>query len=88
MVVYESFANELEKQIKTAEEGATLKLDMNAWHSVPSFLMERIISCGRDVELTYKYQGVLYDITIKAGQGQNLNIPWYGPLLMNSIYGN
>lgn len=88
MVVYEDFANELEEQIKTAEEGDILKLDMKAWHSVPSFLMERIINCGRNVELIYKYNGVRYDILIKAGQGQNLNIPWYGPLLMNSLYGN
>lgn len=86
MLVYQSYANELEKQIKNAQPGDTLKLDLNAWHSVPQFLMERIIGCGYDVELTYKYKGVKYDIVIKAGQGQNLDIPWYGPLLMNSMY--
>ncbi|MBQ0043032.1 MAG: leucine-rich repeat domain-containing protein [Lachnospiraceae bacterium] len=87
-VAYNTFAKELEKQIKNAQLGDTLKLDLKAWHSVPQYLMERIISCGCDVELIYKYKGTNYDIIIRNGYGQNLDIPWYGPLLMNSLYGN
>lgn len=51
-------------------------------------MMEIIINCGRDVELTYMYKGKTYIVTIKNGKGVNLNIPWYGPILMNGLYGN
>lgn len=87
-VVYNTFANKIESQIKSATAGEVIKIDLGNWHSLPAFIMDRIITCGHDVEITYNYKGNDYDITIPAGKGIDLHIPWYGPLLMNAIYGN
>lgn len=87
-VVYNTFANKIESQIKSATAGEVIKIDLGNWHSLPSFIMDRIITCGHDVEITYNYKGNDYDITIPAGKGIDLHISWYGPLLMNAIYGN
>lgn len=86
-VVYESYANNLEEQLRTVTPGEDVLLELGEWHSVPSYMMERIISSNVDVELTYSYKGVDYDIVIPAGKGIDMHIPWYGPLLMYSIYG-
>ena len=87
-VVYNTFANMLEEQISNVNPGDDLVLELGDWHSIPAYLMERIIDCGYDVEVKYRYKGVDYDIVIPVGGGINLDIPWYGPLLMYSIYGN
>lgn len=85
--VYISYANKLEEQFRTVTAGNKVLLELGNWHSVPGYMMERILESNVDVELTYIYNGKNYDIVIPAGKGINLHIPWYGPLLMYSIYG-
>jgi len=87
-VVYMSYANKFEKMLTTSKQGDTIKIDLGDWHSVPKYLMERIIVAPNDVELTYKYKGETFDIVIPKGKGIDLKINWYGPLLMKSIYGS
>ncbi len=86
-VVYESYANKLEEQFRTVTAGNKVLLELGDWHSVPGYIMERIIESNVDVELTYRYKGKNYDIVIPAGKGIDLHIQWYGPLLMYSMYG-
>lgn len=86
--VYSAFVNELDSKVRTSKATDTIKINLGVWHSIPSYMMEKIINCGRDVELTYMYKGKTYIVTIKNGKGVNLNIPWYGPILMNGLYGN
>lgn len=86
--VYSAFVNELDSKVRTSKATDTIKINLGAWHSIPSYMMEKIISCGRDVELTYMYKGKTYIVTIKNGKGVNLNLQWYGPILMNGLYGN
>ncbi len=86
-VVYETYANKLEEQFGTIKAGGTAHLELGDWHSVPDYMMERIIESNVNVELTFRYKGINYDIVIPAGQAVDLHIPWYGPLLLNSLYG-
>lgn len=86
-VVYESYINNLEAQLKTVTSDKGVLLELGDWHSVPGNMMESIINSDVDVELTYRYKGQDYDIVIPAGKGIDLHIPWYGPLLMYSLYG-
>ncbi len=87
-VVYETYANRLEEQFRTVKSGENVSLELGNWHSVPGYMMERIIGSNVDVELTYTYKGKDYNIVIPAGKGIDLHIPWYGPLLMESLYGS
>lgn len=86
-VVYATFNESLDNQLKAAAPGATVKLDLGYWHSIPKVFMEKIVQCGHDVEITYIYEGTNYDITVPANSGLVGDVPWYGPLYLNSIYG-
>lgn len=88
---YQSVMQELTEKI-AAVQNATgqepIVLNMGDWYSIPKVIMDKIRACGMDVIVNYRYQGKEYSVLIPKGKCVDLRIPWYGPLLLEYLYGN
>ena len=89
--MYQSVMQELTEKIVAVQNGTgqePIVLDMGDWYSIPRAIMDKIRTCGKDVIVNYRYQGKEYSVLIPNGKCVDLRIPWYGPLLLEYLYGN
>ncbi|MGN0325351.1 MAG: hypothetical protein ACI4DW_03495 [Lachnospiraceae bacterium] len=89
--MYQSVLQELAEKVAAVQNGTgqePIVLNMGDWYSIPKVIMDKIRACGMDVIVNYRYQGKEYSILIPKGKCVDLRIPWYGPLLLEYLYGN
>lgn len=89
--IYQSVMQELTEKIAAVQNGTgqePIVLNLGDWYSIPKVIMDNIRACGMDVIVNYRYQGKEYSILIPKGKCVDLHIPWYGPLLLEYLYGN
>ena len=84
---YRVFLFDTVPQVKTAAQGASVELKMDGWNTLPLWFMKEI-AARRDltIHMTYRYEGLKYDVTFPAGMVINCQddegkeIDYFGPL--------
>lgn len=77
------------RMLNAAKTGDNVTLDFKEWNSFPKSFMEQIkakVDAGVTVTFKYKYNHVLYEITIPAYSKVDTSLDWYGPMCMYQIY--
>ncbi|MBQ0042275.1 MAG: hypothetical protein KBS85_02975 [Lachnospiraceae bacterium] len=85
--VLEKLNNSFETQLKSAQQGGTVTLELGDWNSLQNKFMKKIQDSKVDVTLKYNYKGKKYTIIIPANGFKDMGVEWYGPAFLYSIYG-
>lgn len=63
---------------------------LGVWNSFPKTFMEKVAAKsaeGVNFVFHYNWKNVKQEITIPAGKTFDLNMDWYGPATMNTLFG-
>lgn len=85
--VMEKLNNSFETQLKSAQQGGTVTLELGDWNSLQNKFMKKIQDSKVDVTLKYNYKGKKYTVIIPANGFKDMGVEWYGPVFLYSIYG-
>lgn len=86
---FESYREDLCRQIADAKDGTTFKItrDKNI-NALPNDIMQALYKKQTvALQLEYVFEGKEYTVTIPAGKAENNEIQWYGPLYLQMRYG-